>query len=133
MPDRGDELPLPVRHLLDRLDSIAQLELLLLLQRTAPDEWTADRLAAELRIEEAWALDQLGLLRARGLLVESEPGSGRYRFDPATPALAKAVEALAACYPERRVTVVSVLYSRPSDRIREFADAFRIRREDDDG
>ncbi|HSJ97049.1 MAG TPA: hypothetical protein VLC53_08250 [Myxococcota bacterium] len=133
MPDPGDRLPLAVRQLLDRLDSIAQLELLLLLQRTAPDEWTAEQLAAELRIEPAWALEQLALLGARQLLAESEPGSGRYRFDPATPALAKSVEALASCYSELRVTVVGVLYSRPVDRIRVFADAFRIRREDDDG
>lgn len=133
MADPADRLTLPVRQLLDRLDSIAQLELLLLLHRTAPDEWTAARLAAELRIEPAWALEQLALLRDRDLLVECEPGSGRYRFDPATPALAKSVEALAACYGEQRVTVVSVLYSRPIDRIRVFADAFRIRGEDDDG
>jgi hypothetical protein len=132
MADPGERLPLPVRQLLDRLDSIAQLELLLLLQRTAPDEWTAEQLAAELRIEPSWALAQLALLGANGLLTECEPGSGRYRFDPATPALAKAVEALAACYGEQRVTVVSVLYSRPVDRIRVFADAFRIRREEED-
>lgn len=133
MPDPGERLPPAVRQLLDRLDSIAQLELLLLLQRTAPDEWTAEQLAAELRIEPTWALEQLALLRARGLLTECEPGGGRYRFDPETPALAKSVESLAACYSEQRVTVVGVLYSRPVDRIRVFADAFRIRREDDQG
>lgn len=133
MPDPGERLPASVRQLLDRLDSIAQLELLLLLQRTAPEEWTAEQLAAELRIEPAWALEQLGLLHESGLLTQCKPGSGRYRFDPATPDLAKSVEALAACYSEQRVTVVSQLYSRPVDRIRVFADSFRIRREDDDG
>jgi hypothetical protein len=133
MPEAGERLPLAVRQLLDRLDSIAQLELLLLVQRTAPDEWTAAQLAAELRIEPAWALDQLALLQRSGLLAECEAGSGRYRFAPATPDLAKAVESLAACYSEQRVTVVAQLYSRPVDRIRVFADAFRIRREDDDG
>jgi hypothetical protein len=40
---------------------------------------------------------------------------------------------LAGCYNELRVTVVGVLYSRPVDRIRVFADAFRIRREDEGG
>jgi predicted ArsR family transcriptional regulator len=127
MPDR---LPEAVRRLLDRIDSVAQLEVLLLLQRTAPDEWSARQLGEELRIEPAWAIEQLEFLRERGMLAESEPGAGVYRFQPATPELAKAIEALAAHYADRRVAVVALLYSKPTDHIRVFADAFRIRRED---
>jgi hypothetical protein len=129
----AERLPEDVRQLLDRLDSIAQLELLLLLQRTAPDEWTAEQLAAELRIEPSWAIEQLSLLRARGLLTEAAQSTGRFRFDPATPALAKTVECLAQYYQDLRVTVVAALYSRPNDSIRVFAEAFRIRKEDGDG
>jgi hypothetical protein len=129
-----DPLPEAVRTLLaERLDSIAQLELLLLLHRTAPEAWQAAMLAAELRLETAWTQRQLVQLRDAGLLVEDPPGSGTFRFEAADVALGKAVEALAICYAERRVTVVSLLYSRPRDPIRVFADAFRIRREDDDG
>jgi hypothetical protein len=132
MPDRRP-LPDTVRSLLARLESIAQLEVLLLLARTAPREWDAERLAAELRIERAWAQEQLATLRQRDLLVESEAGAGLYRFEPSSPALAKSVEALAASYADRRVSVVAALYAEPGERIREFAEAFRIRREDEDG
>ena len=40
---------------------------------------------------------------------------------------------LAACYVDRRVTIIGLIYGRPNDPIRQFADAFRIRREDPDG
>jgi hypothetical protein len=124
-------IPEPVRRLLDRLDSIAQLELLLLLHRTAPDEWTAPDLARELRIDASWAASKLDRLAQRGLAAGD--GSGRYAFAPATPELGKAVEALAACYAEHRVTLVALLYAQPHERIRVFADSFRIRKEEDDG
>jgi hypothetical protein len=133
MSDPGTTLPVVVRQLLERLDSIAQLEMLLLLAATAPEEWSAAQIATRLRIEPGWAAEQLGILRARELLTESRESPGHHRFDPATPALAKAVEALADSYADHRVSIVALLYSRPVDRIRVFSDAFRIRREDDDG
>jgi hypothetical protein len=126
-------IPEEVRALLEGpIDSIAQLEILLVLQRTAPDAWSAEELSAELRIEQAWAAEQLERLRERQLLARL-PGPGSYRFEPATPELMKAVQSLAACYADRRVSVVALLYSRASDQIRGFAGAFRIRREGSDG
>jgi hypothetical protein len=50
----------------------------------------------------------------------------------ASSALEKAVEMLAACYADRRVSVVAQLYSKPTRRIRVFADAFLLRRDDGD-
>ena len=127
-----DTVPEAVRRLLlGRIGSIAELEVLLLLLRTAPDEWDAARLAREQRVDAAWAAEQLASLARSGLLRE-DAAHGRYRFEPATPEIAKAVEALAAYYADRPLRVVALLYSQPLDRIRGLADAFRIRREEDD-
>ena len=134
--DESTTQPLPdlvTRLVADRIDSIAQLEVLLLLFRAAPRAWTAPEVASELRIDGAWAAEQLAVLRDRQLLGQRAPDSGLHVFAPATPELAKAVDALAACYADRRVALVALLYSRPSDTIRAFADAFRIRRGEDDG
>lgn len=134
MPDSGSALPEDVRQLLtERLDSIAQLEVLLLLHRSAPREWDREQLSGELRIEPGWAAEQLERLHREGFLVASEGRAGRYRFQAANLDLAKTVESLAATYADRRVTVVALLYSKPVDRIRVFADAFRIRKEENDG
>jgi hypothetical protein len=131
MPEQQSLPEVVQRLVLDRIDSIAQLEVLLLLHRV-PRAWDAAEVGAELRIDPSWAAEQFAVLRERRLLAEEPPGSGRHVFAPGTPELAKAVEALAASYAERRVAVVALLYSQPAG-ARAFADAFRIRKEDGDG
>jgi hypothetical protein len=130
-----EELPEDVQALLaERLGSISELETLLLLRRTAPLEWGPHAVAAELRIEPRAAEEHLAALTARELFAWREvEGDVQYRFEPATEALRRAVDGLAVSYEKRRVTVVHTIYSRPADRIRVFADAFRLRRDPDDG
>ena len=48
---------------------------------------------------------------------------------PSPPA--KVVAAVADAYAERRYTVIDVIFSKPAERIRVFADAFRLRQDDD--
>jgi predicted ArsR family transcriptional regulator len=129
-----DKLAEDVRTLLaERIESISELETLLLLHRTEPIEWDARQLATELRIEVRAADHHLAALTARELLAYSEvDGEVRYRFAPATEAIARAVSGLAAAYEKRRVAVVQAVYSRPTDTIRVFADAFRLRKGPDD-
>jgi hypothetical protein len=117
--------------LLGTIESIAQLETLLLLHQDATGTWDAARVAAELRVEARSAEAQLVALAERGLL-RAEPRG--WRYGPATPELARAVDALAADYEKRRVSVVEFLYSKPAvDKLRVFADAFRLREDDSDG
>ena len=122
-----------LRFVRRHIHSVSQLEVLLLLHRTAPQDWDAEGLSRELRIEPGWAAELLALLRRAALVEESPAGDGSHRFAPASPELAKAVESLAASYADRRVTVVASLYSKPVGRIRVLADAFRIRKEESDG
>jgi hypothetical protein len=121
--------------LLGTIESIAQLETLLLLHRDQTRVWDAARVATELRVEPRSAEVQLAALAERGLLrAVTERDAPSWRYGPATPELARAVDALAAAYEERRVSVVEFLYSKPAvDKLRVFADAFRLREDDSDG
>jgi hypothetical protein len=121
--------------LLGTIESIAELETLLLLHRDATGTWDAAHVAAELRVEPRSAEAQLAALAERGLLrAETQGDARRWRYGPATPELARAVDALAVAYGERRVSVVEFLYSKPAvDKLRVFADAFRLREDDSDG
>lgn len=116
------------RLILEKIESISELETLLLLHGDPTRPWTGERLSTELRIDPRWASAHLKLLRDRGLL-ETIGEDGAYRFHAATAELATAVDALAVCYAQRRVAVISLIYSRPGDRIRILADAFRLRKE----
>ncbi len=128
----SDALTEDVRQfLLDRIGSVVELETLLLLRRV-PREWSGEDLAGELRIERKAAAEQLAALAAKGLLVAA-PGSERYRYGPDSDTVRRLVDGLAAAYEDRRVTVISLIYSQPRDTVQVFADAFRIRKDDADG
>ncbi len=120
----------PVRSLIaDRIDSVVQLELLLLLHGSAGRAWAGDAVAQQLRIDPAWARGQLGELAARALAEPASDDAAAFRYAPATPELDAAVAQLARDYAERRVTVITLIFSRPVDKLRTFADAFRLRKD----
>lgn len=121
------KLPASVRHLVEHhFESAADADTLLLLCRGQRD-WTAAAVAGELRLDVDQAAEILARLRRRGLLRgESES----YRFHPQDASLAEGVAQLAELYPTYRVAIVALIYARPTGPIRDFADAFRLRRED---
>ena len=111
------------RFVREHIHSVEQLEVLLHLRAHSGRAFTADELARELRINALSAQDRLEDLRTRGLL---ETDDGRtYRYRP-PPGLAADVDALARTYAERRVTIINLIFSQPSEGISTFADAFRF-------
>lgn len=124
----GPEFPPEVRALVERhLTSAAQLEVLLLLHRDPAQGWSAAGVGRELRIDADQAGAALGHLAAAGFLIED--GSG-HRFAPRRRRAAETVDALAALYPSYRVTIISLIFAKPSGPIRDFSDAFRLKEED---
>lgn len=119
--------------LIERIDSVVQLELLLLLHAQPGRAWTAADVAQELRIDPAWASGQLGELAARALVTPSPQQADGFTYAPATPVLDAAVAQLARDYAERRVTVITLIFSKPVDKLRSFADAFRLRKDNPHG
>jgi len=129
----GNDLPPALRaFIVDSIGSVVQLEALLLLRRSG-SEWTLEALRRELRIERDGAAAQLDALVSAGLAAASAGGEPAYRYAPASAERRRLVDELAAAYEDRRVTVIGVIYSKPADTIRTFADAFRLRKDEDDG
>jgi DNA-binding Lrp family transcriptional regulator len=118
-------VPDDVRSFLhEYIDSVVQLELLILLCDEKPR--TVEAVAKALRIEPGWTLEGLEKLSARGLI--SVTGA-TYHHGPSTPELEQSIRRAIEAYGQRRVSVVSLIYSRPSDPIRSFAEAFRVRKD----
>ena len=114
----------------DHLDSVMQLEVLLLLAGSPGKVWTAPDLAQQLRIDAVWVEGQLRAMAAGGLVALGDAGPpAQFRFAPRTPELAQAVDELARAYADRRVTVIGLIFAKPTDKLRSFADAFRIRKD----
>jgi hypothetical protein len=128
-----DDIQPDVRNFIaEQVHSVAKLELLLMLQGRADKSWTADAAARELYIAANPAEKLLQELQAGGL-VEIEPTNpASYRYAPRTTELAKTVTDLAELYSQRRVTIITLIHSAPVDKLRTFADAFKIIRPPED-
>ncbi|HUK57806.1 MAG TPA: hypothetical protein VLV50_01150 [Stellaceae bacterium] len=109
------------------LPSVWTLELLLLMRRTPARVWSADELIRELRASALVVARACAALAAAGLAVEDEPG--KFRYQPARPELAQMVERLAAVYVEFPFAVTQAILAAPSDKVRTFADAFRLKKD----
>jgi hypothetical protein len=116
----------PLRaFLLDHIDSVAQLEALLLLRREAKPLPVA-QIARALYVTEANAAEELAALAARGLLIAGE--DGMWRYEPAAPETAALIDELAATYARALIPVTNIVHGNPL-RLRRFADAFRFRKD----
>jgi predicted ArsR family transcriptional regulator len=121
------------RFISTHIDSIEKLEVLLLMRSHASREWSAREVSQELRITEASASARLEDLAARRFLVMKEGSPPSYRFSPASLEDEQDISALQETYSMRRVSVISFIFSKPLDKVRGFADAFRLKRDKDDG
>lgn len=126
----SDELEADVRDLILACGTVTQLEVLLLLRRV-PERWTAARVGEALGITADAASGQLAVLRDWGLLV-ADPDDDTVRYAPRVADLAALVDRVAAVYAERRVRVIRLIHSGPSAAVRQFSEAFRLRRDEDD-
>jgi hypothetical protein len=107
------------------IDSIAQLEALLLLRRHPKETWTVERAAKRLYIDETEAKAVLDRLCADDLLTCDE---GDYHYFGQSDEQRQMIDRLAEVYSRHLIPVTNLIHTKPP-RLREFADAFKIRKE----
>ena len=105
------------------------LELLLLMRKQAPQASAPDELVRALRSTSTLITTCLEQLQQAGLIVRED--SGLWRYAPAAPSLDQLTEQLAAAYAERPVAIINAIVTTPNDRLKSFADAFRLPKKDD--
>ena len=116
-----------VRRLIaEAIDSVPELEAILLLRETSGREWTPAQAGERLYVSKAVATHVLAMLADKGFFVEEEE---RYRYQPASPELAAAIDELAATYSRHLLEVTHLIHAKPSLGVRQFAEAFRIRKD----
>jgi hypothetical protein len=124
----GDRIPDEMKAFIsDYINSVVQLELLILLYHRRDDTWTPEQVAGELRISEGWTATELSRLAARGLVAAAQGPPRSYRYAP-PPELELPIARLVETYGERRVSIINLIYSGPGGALRSFADAFRLRK-----
>lgn len=114
------------RFIVDHINSVEQLEALLLVRSHPTRSWTTEEVSHALYTPVAAAQMRLSDLQARGLL--SAEGDG-WRYNSASAERDQLVGELARLYRERRVTVITLIYSKPQRQVQAFADAFKLRKD----
>ncbi|HYF60240.1 MAG TPA: hypothetical protein VEA81_14920 [Burkholderiaceae bacterium] len=107
------------------LRSVVDLEAVLLLRADPGRRWTAADVSERLYVGLPEAAEVLDYLTARGLA--SVDGEAR-RYDPGVPADGM-VGRVATLYSTHLIAVTRLIHERPSSRVQQFADAFRLRKE----
>jgi DNA-binding MarR family transcriptional regulator len=117
------------RFLLKRIDSVAYLEALLLLRDNPHMEWSQSAVAARLYLEPEEVTPLLSRLCADGFIMRTESPEAQFRYRASSSELAALADRVAAEYAKHLVPITKLIHDKPRLRIQEFADAFKLRKD----
>jgi len=123
-------LPAPIVEFISHhIQTVEQLEVLVLLHRDPQSLWTAQRVydvvLSTLPSVQRWLDD----LVRRGLIHKSTDGMESYQASP-DDTVRSQVAQLAECYRHTPVRVIEAIYRRESSAVQSFADAFKLKNPD---
>jgi DNA-binding MarR family transcriptional regulator len=111
------------QFIFEYVDSVEQLEILILLNGSTPKWWRPNEVTDEFRSTSASVSMRLQSLEKLGLIEQSP--DGLYRYRSVSPEVDEIVKELSQSYKVRRHKVLELIFS-PMKRARGFADAFRV-------
>lgn len=119
-------IPEDLRDFISRhIDSIAQLEALLLLRASAGETWSVERTMARLYAAEGEVTRVLERLHADGFIIRD---GNAYRYQCKDSETAALVDRLAAIYASHLIPVTNMIHDKLRH-VRAFAQAFRFRKD----
>jgi len=124
------EIPARVlQFLAERIDTVPQLEALLLLWENPQRQWSEEELAARIYVGRPVAATILQALQ-RQQLATAEPASPvQYRYNPQWDATGEVMPEVATAYRRHLVPIATFIHSRASTAVREFARAFDLKKD----
>lgn len=105
--------------------SLWALEMLLLMRGSADRAWRTEELVAELRASAVAVGEALAVLASAGLVASDDAGQFCYR--PASGQLDSFVAEAQALYAVKPLAVINAIAAAPNEKLRIFADAFRLK------
>jgi predicted transcriptional regulator len=121
-------LPLDVKSFLtEMIESVAHLEVLLMLLSYPEKKFSAADVSRELRSNTHSATNQLNHLSQKGLLKSHD--NNCFQYAPLTPEMDEKVKQLYDVYKEMPVAVVTWIYEKPQNKLKDFSDAFKLKKD----
>lgn len=109
------------------IESVEKLEILLLFFREPTRKWQSSEIFQQIQSNPASINPKLEVLVAEGFLAKEK--DGHFRFQPRLTAVATQVAQLDEAYRERRIKVIESIFSKSTEELRDFSNAFKIRKE----
>lgn len=125
----NNEEPEVFRFILEEIDSVPQLEALLLLWHNRAEPWSALQVAKRLYVSGDTARQLLEELQRRHLIATLPQSTEFYQFDAGSPEKNQLIGLVDKTYRRELVRVSTMIHSKASTAVREFARAFRITKE----
>jgi hypothetical protein len=116
--------------LAQHVDAPEHLDILLLLRAQSDRDWSPEEVAQAVYTVASSAERRLERLLADGLAVSSGGPAPRYRYRRSPDEEESRIDRVDAAYRTDRAALMRLVLDRAADPLRQFSDAFRIRRDD---
>jgi hypothetical protein len=118
-----------LQFIAERIDTVPQLEALLLLWESPQRAWTEDDLAARIYVSRPTAGQTLQALQRQNLVMTESAQPPQYRYNPQWDPTGQVMPEVAAAYRRHLVQLATFIHSRASTAVREFARAFDLKKD----
>ena len=120
--------PAVLKFITEKIDTVVELEALLILCQERDRSWTEQELAARLYTPPSQARKALESLARRQLVLVAERSTG-YRFNAHSEDNCQLVAEVEQAYRNNLVAISTYIHSKASVSVKEFARAFDLKKE----
>jgi DNA-binding IclR family transcriptional regulator len=117
------------RFIARHIQSVEKLEILLLFFREPTRAWQPSEIFQQIQSNAGSVSQKVDELAVEGFVVREK--DGKLRFAAKSPAIQARVAALDEAYRERRIKVIESIFSKTTEELRAFSDAFKLRKENE--
>ena len=121
--------PAVLQFIANRIDSVPELETLLIMSAEERRSWSASEIAALTYVPEKSALAVLRSL-ARHRLVSSDEHGRLFRYDPSSEEERRVVIQTGIAYRDHLVSIATFIHQKAATPVQEFARAFSLKKDD---
>ena len=117
------------QFILDNIESVPHLEALLLLWNSRPKKWSAMDLAKRLYVDRKIAKDLLDDLSRGNIIAVAQESEDLYHYETKSEEKDRLIGMVDSIYRGQIVRVSTMIHSKASAAVRDFARAFRFTKE----
>jgi predicted ArsR family transcriptional regulator len=128
VPDPNSQLDV-YDYILEKIDSVPHLEAVILLWNSRPVGWSAEELASRLYVPTERAIEILQDLMRQQLIQQGAASPPRFSYLPRNDEQNEWMFRVDTAYRREIVRISTMLHSKASPSVREFARAFRFKKD----